>query len=478
MAERNPPSDSAGPDGDRFSLLAFVLGEVRSYPLPPKGSITLGRGEACHIRIEEPSVSRRHATLHVGTSFTLEDHGSVNGTRLRVSRERGGGTGSIEEIRLLSGSPMTIEPFTPVQLGSVVIVIQPVSAPLTSNGQGAAPQPVVSDPSMQRLYELASLVAQSPISVLLLGETGVGKELLAETIHLRSQRAKGPFVPINCAAFSESLLESELFGYERGAFTGAVRTKPGLIERAHGGTLFLDEVGEMPLSLQVKLLRVLEDLKVLRVGGLEPQSVDVRFVAATHQDLDACVARGTFRKDLYFRINGFTLNIPPLRERVGEIASLARYFIERSTAENKRSAPGLTPEAQSLLERHSWPGNIRELRNIMGRALVLCRGEAIQPEHLVFDSAPKVLEPAPKVLEPAPKELEPTSPGSPALSSAPASGTLGEDIAALERQRILEALEQCAGNQTRAAQVLGISRRTLVTRLKMYGIPGPRPRSR
>jgi transcriptional regulator with PAS, ATPase and Fis domain len=331
---------------------------------------------------------------------------------------------------------------------------------------------------MQRLYELASRVAQSHISVLVRGETGVGKELLAEAIHKRSPRAKGPFVRINCAAFSESLLESELFGHERGAFTGAVRAKPGLIEMAHGGTLFLDEVGEMPSAVQVKLLRVLEDRTLLRVGGLEPQSVDVRFVAATHQDLEACVARGTFRQDLFFRINGFTLNIPPLRERVGEIAVMSRFFLERLAAEQGCPPPALTPEALGFLERHSWPGNLRELRNVMGRALVFCRGEPIRPEHLVFDSSQRSSPLTPPSMPALPMEpmapaalSRPTSPSHPAV---PTSGTLGEDLAALERQRILEALEQCAGNQTRAAKLLGISRRTLVTRLGMYGVPRPR----
>ncbi|MBN1210524.1 MAG: sigma 54-interacting transcriptional regulator [Myxococcaceae bacterium] len=463
MTKRKPPSAAPRPDEEGFRLIAFVAGETRSYPLPRKGSITLGRSEACDIRIEEPSVSRRHATLHLGPPFTLEDHGSVNGTRLRVAQEQGGGTGKIEELRLPPGTPVPVEPHTLMQIGSVVVVLWPASEPLAPGAPAAAPpRAVVSDPSMQRLYELAALVAQSQISVLLRGETGVGKELLAEAIHQRSPRAQGPFVRINCAAFSETLLESELFGHERGAFTGAGRAKPGLIEMADGGTLFLDEVGEMPPAVQVKLLRVLEDRKLLRVGGLEAHSVDVRFVAATHQDLEACVARGTFRQDLYFRINGFTLTIPPLRERVAEIAAVSRYFIERFASEQGRPPPVLTPEAQVLLERHPWPGNLRELRNVMGRALVLCRGGAIQPEHLVFDAPQKPAEPSRAEVPPTPFPLT--------------SGKLGEDIAALERQRIQEALERCVGNQTEAAKLLGISRRTLVTRLGTYGLPRPRRR--
>jgi len=486
--ERSLPSTSSSSQEDRFSLLAFMSGKVHTHLLPSQGSITLGRSESCTIRLDEPSVSRRHATIHLGPTLTIEDHGSVNGTRIRVAREQGGGTGSIEEIRLAANSPTPFEPLTPIQLGSVAIVIQSASEPVAPH-RPAAPLPVVQDPAMQWLYELASRVAQSPISVLVRGETGAGKELLAETIHRRSPRAQGPFVCINCAAFSETLLESELFGHARGAFTGALRSKPGLIETAHGGTLFLDEVGEMPQAVQVKLLRVLEDRQVLSVGGLEPRSVDVRFIAATHQDLEAAVVRGTFRQDLYFRINGFTLTIPPLRERVAEIGALSRFFIEHFASEQGLRPPALTPEAQALLEKHSWPGNIRELRNVMGRAVVLCQGEAIEPEHLIFDSSQRVFAPTPPfppapVLSPAPASAHPTPVRTPSLPSAPrptpapapAGGTLGEDIAALERQRILAALDQCGGNQTRAAELLGISRRTLVTRLSVYGIPRPRSR--
>jgi DNA-binding NtrC family response regulator len=219
--------------------------------------------------------------------------------------------------------------------------------------------------------------------------------------------------------------------------------------------------------------------------------VDVRFIAATHQDLEAAVARGTFREDLYFRINGFTLTIPPLRERVAEIAALSQHFIQHFASEQGRPPPALTPEAQALLEKHPWPGNIRELRNVMGRAAVLCQGEAIEAEHLIFDSSQRVRVPMPPVtpapvLSPPQASAHPTPIRTPSVASEPhlpptpvpvsTGGRLGDDIAALERQRILAALDQCGGNQTRAAEVLGISRRTLVTRLGVYGIPRPRSR--
>jgi hypothetical protein len=292
-------------------------------------------------------------------------------------------------------------------------------------------------------------VASSPISVLLLGETGVGKEVMARAIHARSPRAKAPFLGINCAAFSEALFESELFGHERGAFTGADRAKPGLLEAAEGGTVFLDEVGEMPLSLQPKLLRVLERREVLRVGSLRAKPIDVRIVSATNLDLETEVSARRFRQDLYFRLNGVAITIPPLRERVAAIEPLARHFLEDAAASLGRGpAPRLSTDALDALRAHDWPGNIRELRNVVERALVLCAGSTIRRDDLQL-----AVRPAPEV-----------------SASAGAAGD-GD-----ERQQIVEALERCVGNQTYAAEMLGISRRTLVARISKYGIPRPRTR--
>ena len=301
------------------------------------------------------------------------------------------------------------------------------------------------------LRALVERVAGGTINVVILGETGVGKDVLTETIHRLSPRAHKPLLRLNCASFSETLLESELFGYERGAFTGAERNKSGLLETAEGGTVFFDEVGELPLSIQAKLLHVIEQRKVMRVGGLRERPIDVRIIAATNRDLEADVAAGKFRQDLLFRLNGILLKIPPLRERAGEIEGLANEFLEQARRRiPEASARAISPEVLELLKRYRWPGNIRELRNMMERAVLLCGGPIILPEHLPLDKL-LAATPAPEVQ----------------LSKDPSSP---EE----ERQQILAALERCAGNQTRAAKMLGISRRTLVSRLGEYALPRPR----
>ena len=295
------------------------------------------------------------------------------------------------------------------------------------------------DEEMRRVHALATRAAAGSINHLILGETGAGKEVLARRVHRLSLRAARPFVCINCEALSEALLESELFGHERGAFTGATQAKPGLLETAPGGTVFLDEVGELPAALQAKLLRVIETREITRVGSVRPRQIDVRFVAATNRDLEAEVAGGAFRRDLFYRLNGMTLVLPPLRARPREIAALARLFLrELSAAAGRRVVPRLTAEALARLQAHSWPGNVRELRNAIERALLLAAGDEIGPEHL--------------------PEATPVALAAPAI----------------ERERILAALDACAGNQSRAARALGISRKVLLARLDRYGVRRPR----
>jgi DNA-binding NtrC family response regulator len=266
-------------------------------------------------------------------------------------------------------------------------------------------------------------------------------------------------VCLNCAALSETLLESELFGHERGAFTGAVQAKPGLMETAHGGTLFMDEVGELPLPTQAKLLRVLETREVARLGSVKPRKVDVRFLAATNRNLEAEVDRGAFRRDLYFRLNGITLTIPPLRARVGEIRRLAETFVQQICRELGRPEPAIPTRVLSLLESYSWPGNIRELKNMMERAVLLCAGPVLDAEHLPMDKLGGA----------------PSSPNLPlTLNEAGPAGVAPNGGPPYERQRIIDALAACAGNQSRAAKMLGIPRRTFVARLDQYRIPRPK----
>jgi len=345
-----------------------------------------------------------------------------------------------------------------VLLGAVSLVVRR-RRPMATEGV------IVADRNMQALYAQAERATAAIISVLLLGETGVGKEVLARWIHARSPRAKEPFVAINCAAFSESLLDSELFGHEKGAFTGAVSARPGLFEAADGGTLFLDEVGELPASMQVKLLRVLEERAVLRVGARTPRSIDVRFIAATNRDLEAEVSAGRFREDLFYRLNGLSLSIPPLRDRPGELELLARSFVLTACGQLERAPLSLSPEALRLLRSHRWPGNVRELRNVIDRAVVLCAENSIGSEHL----------PAALTAAASASELASTSPQeAPAVEVDPVR--YEAQLESLERARIVEALGRCAGNQTQAAKLLGVARRTLVARLVELGIPRPRAR--
>ncbi|MEO7096879.1 MAG: sigma 54-interacting transcriptional regulator, partial [Polyangiales bacterium] len=343
---------------------------------------------------------------------------------------------------------------------------------------------VVRDPRMQQLHRLLERVAIGTINVMLLGETGVGTDVMAARVHALSPRAGGPFVALNCAALSETLLESELFGHERGAFTGAVAAKKGLLEMAEQGTVFLDELGELPMTLQVKLLRVLEERAVRRVGGLKAMPIDVRLVSATNRDLEAEVAAGRFRQDLYFRLNGVSLVIPPLRERTGEIDELARTFVLEAAKREKRSpAPVISPEALALLRGYAWPGNVRELRNVIERAVLLCSEQSILPEHLPVDKmqATVSIESSPSSFRPAPPpargdSIPPVVARRSTMPPAPGSSpfSLKNAVDDFERQRILDALETCAGNQSRAAKMLGISRNTLILRLKTYGIKRPR----
>jgi DNA-binding NtrC family response regulator len=296
-------------------------------------------------------------------------------------------------------------------------------------------------------------VAPAKTSVLLLGESGTGKELFARAIHFLSPRKEHPFIPINCAAIPRELLESELFGHERGAFTGADSRKLGKFELADKGTIFLDEIGEMDMSLQSKILRTLQEGEIERVGGINPIKVDVRIIAATNKNLEAEVANGRFREDLYYRLSVFPIVVPPLKDRKEDIPALVEHFISKYSAEMKTSKKAITPEAMEVLKNYQWKGNVRELENVIERALILCDGDTITQEHL---------------------RLNPPIPDRTPLHNIPLDGTLDEAantaLRIAETLRIKKALESTHGNKSRAAELLKVSYKTLLTKIKEYGI--------
>ncbi|MDY0226332.1 MAG: sigma-54 dependent transcriptional regulator [Desulfomicrobium apsheronum] len=301
---------------------------------------------------------------------------------------------------------------------------------------------------IRKVVELIEQVGPSEANVLILGESGTGKELVAQQLHEQSTRAKGPLVKVNCAALPENLLESELFGYVRGAFTGAAQDKPGRFQLAGGGTLFLDEIGELPLTLQAKILRALQERIVEPLGSVTPVSIDVRFIAATNRDLPTMIAEGKFREDLYYRLNVLEIRIPPLRERIEDIPLLVDYLLDKLGRKNNRPIRTVSREFLDALGRYEWRGNVRELENVLERALILCRADILDlrdlPDHL--------LAPAPTA---RPAQL--VQPGESPLETA-------------ERQALEETLRKYAGHRERTAQALGISRRTLQYRLKKYGL--------
>ncbi len=481
-----PADDHARPEGPRLMVLWPGGWVTQGLGVGP---ILVGRAQECDVHVDEASVSRRHVVIHPGVDGApaeVEDLGSANGTRV------GGRRLAAKERTALALGDL-------VEMGRAILVVEvarPVAraasmwdAPTIPHADRGAqarvrtleipmaqPLGAHAQADAESVTRLVDLVAASNLSVVLLGETGVGKEVTAARIHAGSPRRAGPFVRINCAALAETLLESELFGHERGAFTGAVKAKTGLLEAANGGTVLLDEVGEMPLTTQAKLLRVLESREIMRVGSVETRAIDVRLVAATNRDLPSFVAAGGFRSDLYFRLNGITIRVPPLRERRAEILPLAQLFLAQASQGHPAA---FTPAALAKLESHAWPGNVRELRNVVERAVVLAGvsrvsggSGSVDAEHLAVETM-MFVQPLQAVPSRASRMSAPTEPP-PAMFAPVAAGDLRADVEDFERKRIEQALVAAQGNQTRAAELLGISRRTLVSRLDAFGMPRPR----
>jgi two-component system response regulator HydG len=303
---------------------------------------------------------------------------------------------------------------------------------------------------MRRVFEAIALVAPTEATVIILGESGTGKELVAQAIHANSPRRDGPLITVNCAALPETLLESELFGHERGAFTGATERRLGRFELAHGGTIFLDEIGELTPAAQARLLRVLQAQEFERVGGSKTLKVEVRVIAATNKDLEGAVRAGRFREDLLYRLQVFPLTMPPLRERRDDIPFLVEHFLRRYAERHRRRLRGLTPRALDLFMRYDWAGNVRELEHTIERAVILTRGEYITPEELP---------PTIRALSGDPDAITPQEPPVP----------VGLTLKEVERELIRKTIEHTGGNRTKAAEILGISRATLHNKLREYG---------
>ena len=350
----------------------------------------------------------------------------------------GVGTDARTAVQAIRGGALEFLPLPPEE---------ELIAAIVAAASGSETGLVSDDPAMQAIIALARRIAPSEASVLITGESGVGKEVVARFIHGQSKRADGAFVSLNCAAIPEALLESELFGHEKGAFTGAATRRIGKFEEAHGGTLLLDEVSEMDPRLQAKLLRALQEREIDRVGGTKPVPVDIRVLATTNRDLDQAVAAGTFREDLMFRLNVMPLEVPPLRARPGDIAGLARHFAAKFARLNGVGEVRLSAAAVRSLEGHGWPGNVRELENCMHRAVLLAAGGTIDADAIML-----------------PKRADPKSDGG--------DGLVGRTVADVERRLILDTLDHTRGNRTHAASILGISIRTLRNRLHDYADAG------
>jgi two-component system, NtrC family, response regulator AtoC len=457
------------------TLVLILKGKVQEIVIPDDRSLDIGRDKLCEVFINDTSISRRHLRIQTARLPTATDLGSTNGTTL-------------DGLPMKPHQPTTLGLNSVLQFGTVTAFVKPSDpmpeAELKSDVDAGSHGIISRSSTTVEAMRLARSIAVTDIPTILLGETGSGKEVFATEIHRRSKRNQRRLVSINCAALPDTLLESELFGHERGAFSGAVKAKPGLFEVANGGTLFLDEVGELPLAIQAKLLRILECGEVQRLGSTSPRPISVRIICATNRELDTHVERGLFRADLFYRLNGFTIRISPLRDRVEEIAPLALLFSSEFERESGSPMATLSDEFLRELELYNWPGNVRELKNTVRRVLALERGPVVGREmapvtkNATERSSSSLHTRAAMVAKDARNRRSIDSREGDETVAGEQHGSLQEELSAMERHRILTALADCAGNQSRAAKVLGITRRMLMTRLDQYKIQRPRASSR
>jgi transcriptional regulator with PAS, ATPase and Fis domain len=435
---------SAVPEGTAWVVVEAGPGVGRPAVVGPD-PVVIGSDPGCTLVIEDPHVSRRHAEIaRTPSGIVLRDLGSRNGTFV--------GRLAIKEVLLSSGAEIkvgtsTLRFETGGEAGRLArLARQPVRAEELDGIPARFGAAVGSSVAMKKLFALVARLAPTELTITLMGETGAGKDVLARAIHQASLRGSKPFVVFDCGAVAPTLIESELFGHEKGSFTGATSERRGAFERAHTGTLFLDEIGELSLELQPKLLRALEQRTIRRVGGSEDLPVDVRIVAATNRDLEAEVRKKTFREDLFFRLQAATLQVPPLRERREDLEGLVRHFLSESGRHLE-----VAPRTLEVLAGYHWPGNVRELKNVVSAAAALADGPTLEPHHLVTFR---------------PQRRRRTGGHASGLPAASEGQTLEE----MERAAVEQALARFEGNRTKAAKSLGIAASTLYEKIKRYNL--------
>lgn len=422
-------------DADLREAIEATL-EIAGYPV-----ISAGDGEEALARLKHEKVGIVLSDVNMrpmdGYRLLVEINTAYPGIPVVLMTAFGDVEKAVNAMRS-GASDYLLKPFEP---SSLIEYVEKYRLPVPYDENAGV---IAQDPAIASLLQLATRVAKSSATVLLTGESGTGKEVFARFIHRNSARAEGPFVAINCAAIPENLLEATLFGYEKGAFTGATQPQAGKFEQAEGGTLLLDEISEMPLGLQAKLLRVLQEREVERVGGKKVIPLDIRVLATSNRDMAEIVARGDFREDLYYRLNVIPLVIPPLRAHPGDIVPLARFFMSRLSESLGRRGLKLSAGAEARLLAHAWPGNVRELENVIQRAMILAPGEAIEAEDLLLDEA------------------------KPAAREEKIAARKPDDIKSLERKHIMDTLASVNGSRKEAVKLLGISERTLRYKLQQY----------